>query len=85
MRTVVTPAVVDEITQCPDHVLKAFDLPLQLLDVVLRQLLDLGALAGFVSPKPEQIADLGDRETKIARPADEAQHMHRGIGIVAIA
>jgi len=85
MWTVVAPAGFDENRQRVDHVLKAFDLRLQIMDMTLRQTFDLGALSGFVAPQFEKFVDLVDGEAEIARPADEAEHMHIGIGVIAIA
>ncbi len=56
--------------------------PLELIDLRAKpgrmsahEPLDLAALTPPVAPQIEQLADLGDREAEIARPANEAQFM----------
>lgn len=85
MRPMVPPTRVDENGQRVGHVLKALDLPFQFLDMALREALDFSALPGFVAPEPKEVTYFGDRKPEIACPANEAQHMYVGVGVVAIA
>ncbi|MNL58390.1 hypothetical protein D3C87_1820200 [compost metagenome] len=85
MGAVVAVAGVDEHGQGMSHVLQALDLLFQSVDVALGHALDLGALAGFVAPEAEKVADLGDREPQVAGAPDEAQHIGVGVRIVAVA
>lgn len=50
IRTMVATAGLDEDRQRMNHILKAFDLLFQVVDVAFCQTLDLSALSGFVAP-----------------------------------
>ena len=58
-----------------DHRLDFCPLDLQLVDMAERQRLDVDARARTVSPERQELANLLDGETEIARAADEAQAM----------
>src|SRR3546814_3798301 len=58
---------------------------LEPLDMFERESLDVGAGAASVGPEAQQLADLLHGKAKITRAPDEAQAVHVGVVIVAVA
>ena len=85
MRPMIPLAGVHQHGERVGHVLHIRDLPLQRVDMALRQALHFCALSRLVAPEVEQVADLGHRKTEVARAADEAQHVDIGSRIIAVA
>ena len=67
------------------HLQHARDAPIQLVDVLLGQTLDVSTLARLVIPQPQQVRDLGHREAEVARTPDEMQPVNVVLGIGAVA
>src|SRR5690606_8155098 len=64
---------------------KPGDALLELGDVRLGEPLDVRAVARAIVPEAEQLRDLRDGEAEVAGAAHEAQAMHVGLAVVAIA
>jgi hypothetical protein len=78
-------AFIGELLQGFHHGLHLADFPLQPGDLLLCQTLHIATLAGSVSPERQQFLDFLHRKAKVARAPDEAQHLHFGVRIDAVA
>ena len=82
--TVVAAACVSQVTERVHHRLHLANTSLKTGDLLQGDPLHVGALPGPVLPKCQQFLDFFDRETKVARPANEAQNLHVGHRVEAI-
>ena len=73
------------LSQRSNHALHLGDFRCEVLDMGKRQLLHRGAGAPPVAPERQQLADRFQREAQGARAMDEAQGMHFGLVIEAVA
>ena len=78
-------ACISKVLQGFHHGLHLADFPFQPVDLLLCQTLHIATLAGSVSPERQQFLDFLDRKAKVAGAPDEAQHLHFGVGIDAVA
>ncbi|MPM93330.1 hypothetical protein SDC9_140467 [bioreactor metagenome] len=85
VRPVIAMAAMHQSLQRALHGLHGGDAFGQRGDVLLRDGLDLAAGAALVLPQAEQGGDLVHGKAQIAPAADEAQRMHIGFGVLAIA
>src|SRR3546814_11418421 len=69
----------------PRHCFDLCHFYLEPLDMCERESLDVGAGAASVGPEAQQLADLLHGKAKITRAPDEAQAVHVGVVIVAVA
>ncbi len=74
-----------QLLECRCHLLHVGDPPLQILDVVQGDTLDVGAAPAAVAPELQQAIDLGDGESQIPRAPDEAQHVDVLFGVIPVA
>ena len=67
------------------HGLHGGDAFVELVDVCLGNVLDLGAGPQFVAPQGQELADFFYRKAQIAAAADKAQGVHIVGGVLAVA
>src|SRR5687768_477609 len=85
VRSLVPVAAMNQVIQGLLHRLHRRNAPGQIFGMLLRDLAHLGAGAPAVLPQANQLADLLHREAEVARALDEAQRVHFGLAVLAVA
>lgn len=85
MRPVIAGAGLGEVAEHVDQRAQVLELGFELLDMREGDSTHLGVAAALVVPEPQQRRDTTDREAEIARAAHEAQPVHIGLGVLAVA